>query len=118
MGRSAAPGESPSAGAGTRSKGASISRAQKAKNVRDLATCPYCLEAIQRLALRCKHCHATLNGTEAPHVADHGTVGGAAGVTIGGQGHHIEGGIHLTLAELDGVDEPTKRQLRIRFEAQ
>jgi tetratricopeptide (TPR) repeat protein len=86
--------------------------------VNDLATCPYCLETIQRLALRCKHCHATLNGVEPPQVADHGTVGGAGGVTIGGQGHHIEGGIHLTLAELDGVDETTKRQLRIRFEAQ
>jgi tetratricopeptide (TPR) repeat protein len=86
--------------------------------VNDLATCPYCLETIQRLALRCKHCHASLNGVEPPHVADHGTVGGAGGVTIGGQGHHIEGGIHLTLAELDGVDETTKRQLRIRFEAQ
>jgi tetratricopeptide (TPR) repeat protein len=86
--------------------------------VNDLATCPYCLETIQRLALRCKHCHATLNGVEPPQVADHGTVGGAGSVTIGGQGHHIEGGIHFTLAELDGVDETTKRQLRIRFEAQ
>jgi len=84
----------------------------------DLTTCPYCLEQIRRQATRCKHCHAELS--EPNPTGSNSTSGGSGSFNIGGSGHHIEGGIHVinTLADLDGVDEETKRDLREKYESQ
>lgn len=79
-------------------------------------TCPYCFETIKRQAIRCKHCQASLDGSPAVQAKDQATIGGAYGVTIGGQGFRIEGGIHYTLSELDTLDEGTKQQLRLAYE--
>ncbi|HEY3568154.1 MAG TPA: hypothetical protein VGP73_09500 [Thermoanaerobaculia bacterium] len=79
-------------------------------------TCPYCFETIKRQAIRCKHCQASLDCSPAVQAKDQATIGGAYGVTIGGQGFRIEGGIHYTLSELDTLDEDTKQQLRQAYE--
>jgi tetratricopeptide (TPR) repeat protein len=81
----------------------------------DLVECPYCFELIQRRATRCKHCRANLTRPEPPQVGGHGTVGGDFGVTIGGENNQV-GDIHLTLADLDGVDPATKTAIRQRYE--
>jgi tetratricopeptide (TPR) repeat protein len=84
----------------------------------NLATCPYCLEEIRRQATRCKHCHADLSDLNPS--GNNSTAGGPGSFNIGGSNHHIEGGIHVvnTLADLDGVDEETKRDLREKYESQ
>lgn len=79
-------------------------------------TCPYCFETIKRQAVRCKHCHATLDDSPSVQAKDQATIGGAYGVTIGGQGFRIEGGVHYTLSELDTLDERAKQQLRLTYE--
>jgi tetratricopeptide (TPR) repeat protein len=82
----------------------------------DNKICPYCFESIKRQAVRCKHCHADLAGNPSVQAKDQATIGGAYGVTIGGQGFRIEGGIHYTLSELDTLDEETKTELRQKYE--
>jgi hypothetical protein len=84
----------------------------------DEKTCPLCFEVIKKQALRCKHCNADLTSGRTEG-ATFGTWGGAQGVAIGGTGHHIEGGLHVTttLAELDGIDEGKKRQLLALYES-
>lgn len=82
--------------------------------------CPYCYEIIKRQAIRCKYCHADLTHPIHSSATYGGTIGSSSGVTIGGTGHHIEGGIHIitTLGELDGIDETAKHQLRSIYENQ
>src|SRR6476619_3266664 len=78
-------------------------------------TCPYCFETIKSQAVRCKHCHADLEGNTSVEAKDQATIGGAYGITIGGQGFRVEGGIHYTLSELDTLDEQTKRELTDKY---
>jgi tetratricopeptide (TPR) repeat protein len=81
----------------------------------DEKLCPYCCEVIKQRATRCKHCQADLSprGTG----ANYSTTGAAHGVTVGGQGHHIEGGVHITtLSELDELDPEAKAELLARYE--
>lgn len=86
----------------------------------DTKVCPYCCEIIKIQAIRCKHCQADLRTASKVNASYGGTIGGAGGVTIGGRGHHVEGGIHIvtTLGELDGVDESVKHQLKSLYERQ
>jgi tetratricopeptide (TPR) repeat protein len=50
-----------------------------------------------------------------PSVA-HKTVGAQGGITIGGVGHRIEGGVHLTLGGLGNVAPELRADLRKRYE--
>ena len=84
----------------------------------DEKTCPFCCEVVKKQALRCKHCHADL-GSGGPAETSFDTTGAAKGATVGGAGHHIEGGIHIrNLTELDEIDENKKRKLLILYEGQ
>lgn len=83
----------------------------------ELIDCPYCCEPIRRQAVRCKHCHAVLSGPEA-FKQNFWTSGGDRSVILGGQIGHLEGGIHVTLGEIDSVDETTKKELVKRYERQ
>ena len=75
--------------------------------------CPFCDEEIKVRAIRCKHCQADLASSRQTVAAWGGTVGGDDGVTIGGRGHHIEGGIHIVnrLSQIDEVDKQTRHEL-------
>jgi hypothetical protein len=79
-------------------------------------TCPYCFETIKSQAIRCKHCHASLDESPSVQAKDQATIGGDHSLIFGGQGYRIEGGIHYTLSELDTLDENTKQQLRLAYE--
>lgn len=83
----------------------------------DEKLCPFCYEVIKRQAIRCKHCQADLSEGEVFR-ANYSTTGAAFGVTVGGQGHHIEGGVHITttLSELDDLDPATKAELLAQYE--
>ena len=88
----------------------------------DIMPCPYCFEPIKRQAIRCKHCYANLGDSASIQASGHATVGGARGVTIGGEGNQI-GEINYfeeihyhTLSELDNVDAKTKQELRLTYE--
>lgn len=78
--------------------------------------CPLCCEVIKKEAIRCKHCQADLSGRETPG-ADYSTSGAASGITLGGYGHHIEGGVHITtLSELEEIDPDSKAELFAQYE--
>ncbi len=79
-------------------------------------TCPYCFETIKSQAIRCKHCHASLDDSPVVQAKDQATIGGSHSLIFGGQGYRIEGGVHYTLSELDTLDEGTKQQLRQTYE--
>ncbi|HEX7184061.1 MAG TPA: hypothetical protein VF756_19680 [Thermoanaerobaculia bacterium] len=82
----------------------------------DEKICPFCFEVIRIQAIRCRYCHADLSATGSP-VSDCSTTGAAHGITIGGQGHHIEGGVHITtLSELEELDPATKAELLALYE--
>lgn len=51
-------------------------------------------------------------------MSSHDTRGGDQSINLGGKGNIVHGGIHLTLGELDGVDQAHKLVLRTRFEQQ
>jgi len=49
--------------------------------------------------------------------SNYATTGAAHGITVGGQGHHIEGGVHITtLSELDELDPQAKTELLAQYE--
>jgi tetratricopeptide (TPR) repeat protein len=79
--------------------------------------CPFCFEVIKQQAIRCKHCQADLSGGEISE-ANYLTTGAAHGFTMGGQGHRIEGGVHIitTLSELDDLEPATKAELLAKYE--
>lgn len=77
--------------------------------------CPYCREIIIAGAIRCKHCHADLS--DKPQAGNFSVVGAAYGVTVGGSGNRIEGGVHFSLSELASVDPATKKELTAAYEA-
>lgn len=81
----------------------------------DEKLCPFCCEVIKQQAIRCKHCQADLSPRGAG--ANYSTTGATHGVTVGGQGHHIEGGVHITtLSELDELDPEAKAELLAQYE--
>ncbi len=51
-------------------------------------------------------------------MSSHDTRGGDQSINLGGEGNIVHGGIHLTLGELDQVDQAHKIVLRTRFEQQ
>jgi tetratricopeptide (TPR) repeat protein len=86
----------------------------------DEKVCPFCYEFIKQQAIRCKHCQADLGSRASGGAsASYDTAGGDYGFAMGGVGHHIEGGIHITnLADLDEMDEAKKRELLSLYENQ
>jgi tetratricopeptide (TPR) repeat protein len=80
----------------------------------DTTLCPYCREIIKREAIRCKHCQAAL--ASSPGGGSYNTTGASFGVTVGGSGHTITGGINLTLGELEQVDPSQREKLRKEYE--
>jgi|SRR5579864_1618429 tetratricopeptide (TPR) repeat protein len=76
----------------------------------DEKLCPFCFEAIKKQALVCRYCRSRL-GEDGPVAGSFSTVGAEQGITIGGSGHHIEGGIQIALGQLESMDEESKKEL-------
>src|SRR5947209_16322175 len=92
--RPARPAVSLSAVLARRSKAAygSLTRESAMDLQIDEKVCPFCFEVIKKQARRCRYCHADFDaGALGPGSFD--TQRAVQGITIGGSGHNIEGGV-------------------------